>query len=489
MKTKKKRILKILIAIFILFLTVGFAGLLSYTYVEGTISFRSDIEDFKIYFSEVSSSGGTVSLSEDKKSFTFNYGPPCVLTSGTGENIGDEITCFTEKFVIYAVEENTVKVISRYSLDVGGEYNTETQTYRAYSNSFNLQNVSSSENNNIRKGVIKYSDTSNVYEGSIVENYVNNYGKKLRSYGVLYDSISLLTKEEVDTLFDSTLTSGDLPNTTYQSWLNDTTYWLKTTEGSENLWVMTNDNKLDNTYKYSGNGEYAKASIRPTLTLSKSAIISTENGAQSIVNYTVANDSKVYDADVQIKCTAENNIVKETGLVQAKTEVSDSVIVPDSVTCELVVSAIGRYEEGTGTLPEHPKEEELSEPTTDLYSIAVDISEFREVLEWETHYNTTRKYYAKLNIVISNNSDKVLESYDGYFYIPESDLFSNYTSTIIEYDAGRYRFNHINQYYGTNAINAFSKYEIPCEIYTDIDLNTINIYSMLTANGKTVINK
>ena len=83
----------------------------------------------------------------------------------------------------------------------------------------------------------------------------------------------------------------------------------------------------------------------------------------------------------------------------------------------------------------------------------------------------------------------VLESYDGYFYIPESDLFSNYTSTIIEFDAGRYRFNHINQYYGTNAINANEKYEIPCEIYTDIDLNTINIYSMLTANGKTVINK
>ena len=488
MKIKKKRILKLLIAIFVLFLTVGFAGLLSYTYVEGTISFRSDIEDFKIYFSEVSSGGGTVSLSEDKKSFTFNYGPPCVLTSGTGENIGDEITCFTEKFVIYAIEEDTVKVISRYSLDVGGEYNTETQTYKAYSNSFNLQNVASSENNNIRKGVIKYSDTSNVYEGSIVENYVNNYGKKLRSYGVLYDSISILTKEEVDILFASILTSGDLPNTTYQSWLNDTTYWLKTTEGSDNLWVMTNDNKIDNTYKYNGNGEYATASIRPTLTLSKSAIISTEAGAQAIVNYTVANDSKIYDANVQVKCAAETNIVKETGLVQAKTEVSDSVIVPNLATCELVVSAIGRYEEGTGTLPEHPKDEEISEPTTDLYTITTNISEFREVYEWEAS-NTTRTYYAKLVTVITNNSDTKLETYDGYIYIPESDLFSNYTYTQIDSEGGRYRFNHINRYYGTNPIEPGSTYEITYEIYTDTDLNTVKPYSMLTTNGLIVVDK
>ena len=51
MKIRTKKILKLFIAVFVLFLTVGFAGLLSYTYVEGTISFRSDIEDFKIYFS------------------------------------------------------------------------------------------------------------------------------------------------------------------------------------------------------------------------------------------------------------------------------------------------------------------------------------------------------------------------------------------------------------------------------------------------------
>ena len=60
----------------------------------------------------------------------------CNVVSGTGKNIGDEIACGTEHFYVMESNNGNVKMMAKYNLYVGANYNKIlldiTKTYIKY---------------------------------------------------------------------------------------------------------------------------------------------------------------------------------------------------------------------------------------------------------------------------------------------------------------------------------------------------------------------
>lgn len=73
---------------------------------------------------------------------------------------------------------------------------------------------------------------------------------------------------------------------------------------------------------------------------------------------------------------------------------------------------------------------------------------------------------AKIKVELINNTSNEITQYNGSLYIPDSMLFTNYSSTAITEDEFSYSFNENNIYYGTNSIPANSSISFEIEVLT-----------------------
>lgn len=203
----------------------------------------------------------------------------CRITNGTGTNLGDIVTCGSESFHIYNIGSTSIKALAKYPLHVSGTYNTNTKVFTAYTNPTGKQDTMFSSGGVLR-GATAFSNSSSSYSGSLAQSYVNDYFNILNNSNISFNSVSLLQKSEVDTLFDKTLSTEYLPHENYKTWLNIFSYWLGTANGLNQVWVMGGDNSINGTFNYlgtSGNGGSTKHasspfSIRPTISLNKDMI-------------------------------------------------------------------------------------------------------------------------------------------------------------------------------------------------------------------------
>ncbi len=59
-------------------------------------------------------------------------GAKCTVVSGTGKNIGDEVACGTENFYIIKNDETNIKMLAKYNLYVGANFNKITVDSNTY---------------------------------------------------------------------------------------------------------------------------------------------------------------------------------------------------------------------------------------------------------------------------------------------------------------------------------------------------------------------
>lgn len=107
--------------------------------------------------------------------------------------------------------------------------------------------------------------------------------------------------------------------------------------------------------------------------------------------------------------------------------------------------------------------------------VSMEATYTAETTTWQsTEYPTI----AKVKITIKNNTQNTIEKWNGKLIIPESKLFTNYSSTEITEDNGIYSFNEINRHYGTNQVAAGGTFSFEIEI---LSMKSVDDFSVDTA--------
>ena len=217
-------------------------------------------------------------IQSDGTGSEVSYGGMIPITAdGNIEDFGTIVTVGTEQFYTIGIEGNNVKMLSMYNLYVGGVYDKTTETWTPYGEEAtgmqdsNMLGYKSSQD--IRNGTTPFSSLEkkgNVYSdynGSIVEEYVNNYKILLESkFGVDVLESRLITYDEAvnpDTFacVDKGYCSNDY------RWIRNTSFWTGSSYNNEEdyLWIIDG-------YAYLGNYEYDcnyYFGVRPVIVISK----------------------------------------------------------------------------------------------------------------------------------------------------------------------------------------------------------------------------
>ena len=215
--------------------------------------------------------------------FTVNY----VQSDGTGSSVADNGVydpykignekCFgSECFYIISSTEETVTMLAKYNLYVGGEYNSSWTAYgEEATGKQDLNMIGYSSKGKPYKGTTKFSNTnywsstvssypSYVYnENSLLYSYVENYKTYLSTLGVTPIEARLITYEELTDLRCSGTKCTSAP-----SWVYATTYWSGSAYSSSSVWYV-NSNGYFNATSFSNNYSYG---CRPVITISRSLI-------------------------------------------------------------------------------------------------------------------------------------------------------------------------------------------------------------------------
>ena len=111
--------------------------------------------------------------------------------------------------------------------------------------------------------------------------------------------------------------------------------------------------------------------------------------------------------------------------------------------------------------------------------VSMEATYTAEATTWQsTEYPTI----AKVKVTITNNTQNTIETWNGKLIMPESKLFTNYTSTEITEDNGIYSFNQVNRHYGTNAVAAGSTYSFEFEILSKKSVEEFSIETRFHRN-------
>ena len=194
--------------------------------------------------------------------------------SDKNADIGDMITCDTESFYVYSNDNETIKMLSQYNLYVGGVFNPSNSSYTAYgSEATGLQDSSMigyTPNQTIYSGVLSFSNDNtkgvnySTFEGSIVEKKVDEYATKLSKIGVNTIDVTLITKNEIDGLAKTTLTSG-LITSKVPEWLYGKSYWTRSEYDKNYAWYIDSRGYLDHYHDCKNNKYFG---IRPVVYIS-----------------------------------------------------------------------------------------------------------------------------------------------------------------------------------------------------------------------------
>ena len=194
--------------------------------------------------------------------------------SGDLDTVGSEICISDECFYVISSTTDTVTMLAKYNLYVGGSINQSTLVWTAYGEEAtgmqaeNMRGIVSGEN--ISNGTTKFSSDAQKgtnysdYNGSIVEGYVNTYKSKLEEkFGVEVKEARLMILDELTKFGCSTsaLVCRGSP-----AWIQSTSYWSGTASKPTNIWGVNSKGYFtDYGYGYNHIG-----GVRPVITISKS---------------------------------------------------------------------------------------------------------------------------------------------------------------------------------------------------------------------------
>lgn len=263
----------------------------SFVRLKVRVEFRKDITA-----SDLPTTSETLNLS-----FTVNYvqsdGTASSVTdngvklikvvSGDGTKTSDEICIGEECFYVISSIDDTVTMLAKYNLYVGGEYNSGWTEYgdeaTGKQDSSMLGYVSGQS---IRKGTLVFSSTTYWNDGSALKseygveypayvydsnstlyNYVENYKTYLESQGVAVDEARLISFDELLALgcVYKDVSAHQCDNA--PSWVTSTSYWTGTAKTNASLKNVSANSLTVNNESYSRN---MISGVRPVIVIAKS---------------------------------------------------------------------------------------------------------------------------------------------------------------------------------------------------------------------------
>ena len=248
------------------------------------MEYRTDYTDSQVWFDDINASiklnyivdrGEGVSVTDN--------GVFKITASGSLDFLGVVVTIGTEQFYTIGTEGDYVKLLSMYNLYLGGSYDTSTKIWTPYGEEATGMQDSTMlgwrPNLTIREGTTVFSSDEkkgtnyNDYQGSIVEEYVNNYKRILESkYGVDIVEARLITYEELTdpTTFacNGSEDAPSCPNSSYP-WLKTTAYWTGSPNGTTGNLVWYIAPSAFGRQSYYKND---KTGVRPVIVIPKSLV-------------------------------------------------------------------------------------------------------------------------------------------------------------------------------------------------------------------------
>lgn len=158
---------------------------------------------------------------------------PCKVTSGTGKNIGDVITCGTESFYVISYSQSSTTMLAKYNLESGVNYakaehdftNIEISNPTGIQNSECIGALSSSDTQSF-KGV-KYSSTcANCLTSTTIDNYKKYLVSVLKFPSTTsVEKLSIADLTSIGCSFSPSNNTGTCPSEL--SWVYSTDYRLE----------------------------------------------------------------------------------------------------------------------------------------------------------------------------------------------------------------------------------------------------------------------
>lgn len=182
--------------------------------------------------------------------------------------VGREICFNSECFYVISSSADTVTMLSKYNLNVGGIYDNGWTSYESVTGLQDSTMLGFQDWSSPMYGTTPFSEEWFGYSESIVEDYVSNYGKILKSdFGVIYDKIRLITKDEL--MNSDTFACNEYgPCSDKYPWIYSMAYWTKTSyideeDGYRYVWVIGQNelSECKNYFEYFG--------VRPVIVISK----------------------------------------------------------------------------------------------------------------------------------------------------------------------------------------------------------------------------
>ena len=118
--------------------------------------------------------------------------------------------------------------------------------------------------------------------------------------------------------------------------------------------------------------------------------------------------------------------------------------------------------------------------TSGSEDIKLEVASTVEDSDWRQTTYPDYPTYAKFVITVTNNTDNILEHWNGSIYVEDSMLYSNYSSTQVTLSNDTFTFNEANIYYGTNQVAAGGTYSFEIEILSKQSVEDFTSTCLLT---------
>lgn len=227
--------------------------------------------------------------------------PSAKVISGDVDTPGAEVCIGNECFYTISSTTNTITMLSKYNLYVGGSY--DGTTYTLYGEEATGKQDTSMYGHNpttsISTGTLEYAPSAywintasyptNVFNSnSKLYSHVMNYKNYLKSLGAIIQDSRLITFDELKSL-GCDIDNKTCLNSDY-SFVYSTSYWSGTAFNKKYIYRVRMDGTYSSTgYEYSNNWGYG---VRPVITIPKSELYMDVNVSTSTIG------NKVYKAIV-----------------------------------------------------------------------------------------------------------------------------------------------------------------------------------------------
>ena len=240
---------------------------------------------FRLNYSQASEEGTSNVLNNGKKIVN--------VVSGDGTQTGDEVCIGEECFYVISSSNDSVTMLAKYNLYVGGEYNS---SWVAYGDEATGKQDSTmiGFGTTPRKGTTKFSSTnywsistssypSYVYDSnSTLYSYVENYKIYLNTLGVTLIDARLITYEELAILGCSGSSCSKAA-----SWVYSTSYWSGSASSADYVWIVGRNGTFDVGTVSNSN----LCGCRPVIVIAKDKIIETDSSVKSLIEFTLGDET------------------------------------------------------------------------------------------------------------------------------------------------------------------------------------------------------